>query len=271
MLFFQFRLAAALLTVRVSVVFVHGFTGHPKRTWTHKGDLSKGDHREAEPEEHGGSEHVAKYRRLLSSGPLRKQPVRKSVYWPQDLVPSTLPIARVLTYGYDTNIRHRFDAPTSKSKVYDIAKDLLVSLESERRSVPSRPLVFVAHSLGGIVVKEALRRSCGFQTYQKHLHELYKATKGVIFFGTPHSGADPRSLLHHIAEKIVRAAGYVVNKQIIDTLLPTSERLKELREEFSPMAHERKWVIHSFQEQYGVPTLNNNKVCSFQIEGTWNR
>jgi len=152
-------------------------------------------------------------------------------------VPVTLPNARVLTYGYDTNIRHRFEAPISKNTVYDIGMDLLVSLEAERRSKPSRPLIFVAHSLGGIVVKEALRRSHCFQMHQTHLHEIYQSTVAVVFFGTPHSGADPRSLIHHIAEKVIQAAGFSVNEQMVSTLLPTSKRLKELRDEFIPMAN----------------------------------
>jgi hypothetical protein len=42
--------------------------------------------------------------------------------------------------------------------------------------------------------------------------------------------------------------------------LPTSERLRELRDEFSPMAHQEGWIIYSFQEQYGVSALNNKKV-----------
>ena len=244
----------------LSIVFVHGFTGHPQRTWTHKGELITDDRCNSERD---GSEHPSKYRRLLTSSHFKRNETRKPVYWPRDLVPVTLPNARVLTYGYDTNIRYRFDAPISKCTVYDIGMDLLVSLEAERRSEHSRPLIFVAHSLGGIVVKEALRRSHGFQMHQGHLHEIYKATVAVVFFGTPHSGADPRSLIHHIAEKILQAAGFSVNEQIVHTLLPTSERLRELRDEFSPMAHQRGWIIYSFQEQYGVPALNNKKVSEF--------
>jgi hypothetical protein len=42
--------------------------------------------------------------------------------------------------------------------------------------------------------------------------------------------------------------------------LPSAERLRELRDEFSPMAHQQKWIIHSFQEQLGARLLNGRKV-----------
>lgn len=170
------------------------------------------------------------------------------------------PRLAVLVYGYDTNVRHSFGSPLSKNTVYDIASDFLGSLEAERRSQSSRPIVFVAHSLGGIVVKEALRRSYGFESHHKQLRQIYESTAAIMFFGTPHGGADPRGLLGHIVERVARAVGFTVNEQIVDTLLPTSERLKELRDEFGPMARQKNWIIYTFQEQYGVQYLGGQKV-----------
>lgn len=169
-------------------------------------------------------------------------------------------MARVLVYGYDTNVRHSLGTPISKNTVYDIALDFLKSLEAERRSQPARPLLFVAHSLGGIVVKEALRRSHGFESHHHHLRQIYNSTAAIMFFGTPHGGADPRGLLQHVAEKVFRAVGFTVNEQIVNALIPTSERLRELRDEFAPMARQKNWIIYSFQEQYGVQLLNGKKV-----------
>ena len=183
-----------------------------------------------------------------------------TVYWPRDLVPITIPDARVLTYGYDTHLRHYFGPPVSRNTVYDIAWDFLVALEAQRRLEPSRPVLFIAHSLGGIVVKEMLRRSSGSHIGQTHLRSVFDSTIGIIFFGTPHGGADPLGFLQHIAKMVIKAAGVRFNEQIVNALLPSAERLRELRDEFSPMAHQQDWIIHSFQEELGVMGLNGRKV-----------
>ena len=150
----------------------------------------------------------------------------------------------------------------NRNTVYDIAWDFLVALEAERRAEPLRPVLFIVHSLGGIIVKEMLRRSSGCRRGQAHLQSIFDSTIGIIFFGTPHGGADPRNILHHIAERAIRATGFSVNEQIVNTLLPSAERLRELRDEFGPMAQEQDWTIHSFQEQLGVTILGGQKVSS---------
>ncbi|KAH8766531.1 hypothetical protein BGZ57DRAFT_492627 [Hyaloscypha finlandica] len=242
----------------LDIVFIHGFTGHPHRTWSQK----RGVNRDQNEDDDDDGERPSKFRKLFpSASPLQgRNGVGKSIYWPRDLVPVTVPNARVLTYGYDTHIRHWAGSAIDKSTVYDIAWNFLVTLEAERRVETSRPLLFVAHSLGGIIVKEALRRSRGCEAYQGHLRSIYNFTSGIIFFGTPHGGADPRGLIMHVMEKTIRAMGFKVNEQIVNTLLPTAERLKELRDEFGPMARQRNWTVYSFQEQYGVKVLGDKKV-----------
>jgi hypothetical protein len=58
----------------------------------------------------------------------------------------------------------------------------------------------------------------------------------------------------------MKGVGFSVNEQIVSALLPDSERLRQLRDEFGPMAQERNWIIHSFREQFGVAALSNQKV-----------
>ncbi|KAK7973104.1 hypothetical protein PG988_007238 [Apiospora saccharicola] len=225
----------------MDIVFVHGFTGHPERTWA----KAKGDMDHADDEASASSERPQKMRRfnlLPASGSSNSHGYR------------------VMTYGYDTNIRHWIGPQVSQNTVYDIAWDFLVSLEASRRTDPTRPIMLIAHSLGGIVIKEMLRRSSMCRLGQSHLNSVFSSTTGIIFFGTPHGGSDPRGIVQSVAERLIKAVGFTVNQQIVDTLLPSSERLRELRDEFSPLASQQGWAVHSFQEQMGVKLLSGRKV-----------
>lgn len=75
-----------------------------------------------------------------------------SVFWPSDLLPAQCPESRILMYGYDTKITKYMRDATNKNSIFSHSKDLLYALCRERE--PDRPLIFVAHSPGGILVKE---------------------------------------------------------------------------------------------------------------------
>ncbi|EXJ54137.1 hypothetical protein A1O7_09474 [Cladophialophora yegresii CBS 114405] len=244
----------------LDVVFVHGFNGHPERTWLHRGDANS---QSSDSSRDYSDERPRKIQKAFDSfkaSRSRTSRDRKGVYWPRDLLPESLPYARVLAYGYDAHLGHRLGPSHSQKSVYDFAKDFLLELEAVRRSHPKRPLVFIAHSLGGIVVKEMLRQSYGHLDHQTELRAISESTAGIIFFGTPHGGADPQSLLKTIAENVAWAVGVTFNKQVVESLLPSSERLRQLRDEIGPMARTRGWIIHCFQEDHGITALNGRKV-----------
>ncbi|UPK96915.1 hypothetical protein LCI18_007850 [Fusarium solani-melongenae] len=101
----------------VDICFVHGLTGNRISTWTAHGQTAP---------------------------------------WPKTLLPEKLSKARILTYGYDAYIVSK--AVASSNRLIDHAMNLLIDLIIERAGsrASSRPLVFVAHSLGGLVCKEAI-------------------------------------------------------------------------------------------------------------------
>jgi len=100
-------------------------------------------------------------------------------FWPQ-LLYNDLPNFGVWSFGYDADASKWFG---HTMPIVDRATNLAAFLRSE--GVGKRPLFFVVHSLGGLVVKQMLRALYD----QNHDDPLVVNTKGIFFFGTPHMGS----------------------------------------------------------------------------------
>ncbi|KAI0904465.1 ankyrin [Ustulina deusta] len=176
-------------------------------------------------------------------------------FYTLDLLPGIVPHSRVLTFGYDTNIRHSLNGPISQNRLGDHATDFLSALENCRSNDTRRPLIFVAHSLGGLLVKDTLRLSKSYEHAQPERYDIYQSTTNLCFFGTPHAGADPRNTLHKVLTTIINVLGFRVNKEIVQTLMPGAERSKLLEEDFLKWTNERNWGIYTFQEELAHSAL----------------
>ena len=155
---------------------IHGLQGHPYKAWAcakvPKTPMSPAPSR-PEASEDGKDKHKNFLRFLIpwhkressENAALDMKPglgLAKSakgsngkspfVFWPADLLPNECPNSRILVYGYDTKITKYMTGATNKNSVFSHSKDLLFALCRER--MLDRPLILVAHSLGGIVVKE---------------------------------------------------------------------------------------------------------------------
>ncbi|KAF2178676.1 hypothetical protein K469DRAFT_718208 [Zopfia rhizophila CBS 207.26] len=72
----------------MDIIFVHGFTGHPERTWTHKrGDVRHQPHYDDEL-----VEPISKIRKLAPFSRSRREDFHTALYWPRDLIPLTTPM-----------------------------------------------------------------------------------------------------------------------------------------------------------------------------------
>ena len=144
--------------------------------------------------------------------------------WLRDRLPQDVPKLRSLIYGYDTRLfkSHSFQ------DLDDIARSFIGSLKVICRSPsPAKPLVLLAHSLGGIVVKRALILL--EQEGRDEEKEILNSVKGLVFFGVPHKGMGTSHLLAMVANQ--------PNEDLISRTLSTdSELLSELDEQFASIA-----------------------------------
>ncbi|KAJ2968714.1 hypothetical protein NQ176_g9048 [Zarea fungicola] len=92
------------------------------------------------------------------------------------LLADEFPEARILNFAHDSH--WLIDAPVKTTK--EIGECLLREIKA-KRSVPHLPLIFIGHSLGGIIIKQAL---CS-----KDSGNTINDTSGIIFLGTPHQGS----------------------------------------------------------------------------------
>jgi hypothetical protein len=137
-----------------------------------------------------------------------------------------------LSYGYDADIAH-FWALTSQNRINEHAGNLVNALIQlrERTDATGRPIVFVAHSLGGQVVEDSLLYSR--KSAEPHLQDIVHSTSGICFLGTPHCGSD-YARWGSIAGRVVSAVKNA-NVNLVNMLKPDSEILGRIQREFHEM------------------------------------
>ncbi|EFX04723.1 nb-arc and ankyrin domain containing protein [Grosmannia clavigera kw1407] len=201
----------------VDICFVHGLTGNRESTWTAKGQTKP---------------------------------------WPKTLLPQTLSDARILTYGYDAYVVRAGVA--GSNRLIDHAINLLHDLVAERAScgASSRPLIFVAHSLGGLVCKLAILRSRN--NAEDHLHGVFDCVKGVVFMGTPHRGAWMADWAKIPVSAL--AVGKTANTKLLDILQRDNQLLESIQSDFVGMVRElqqsgRRFEVVCFFEEIPLPVF----------------
>ncbi|KAF3927660.1 hypothetical protein ABW21_db0202147 [Orbilia brochopaga] len=107
-----------------------------------------------------------------------------SMAWCEEVASRVGTVARVLSFDYSPKVRHFYPDPKSKSSRTTVdthSKALLQALEKLRDAGKSnRPIIFVAHDLGGLVCANGLTLRNG--------EDITKNTYGIVFCDTPFEG-----------------------------------------------------------------------------------
>jgi len=176
------------------IVFVHGLGGTAMRTWSWKRDVKH--------------------------------------FWPVWLADEQeLSTFRVFSFGYNSD----FKGAGTNLNIIDFAKALLFSMLTfsggigdrveDRLPIGAKPLIFIAHSMGGLVVKKAYILG----KHDKQYSELIAKVYGIVFLATPHRGAQYAKMLNHILSTMpIRAPP----KAYVAELDTHSSSLQDINEQF---------------------------------------
>lgn len=124
----------------------------------------------------------------LNGDPYKTWTNDKDCFWPKWLL-DDLPEADLWTVGYDAS-------PTKwkKETLTFLKRSQSISEHLKTNGIGSRPVCFVCHSLGGLVVKQILRQSNENNSLRQNC-ELYNNTKSVTFLAVPHQGSQLANIL----------------------------------------------------------------------------
>ncbi|KAI8162351.1 Protein SERAC1 [Colletotrichum sp. SAR 10_70] len=205
----------------VDVVLVHGLNGDPKNTWT-----AKDDH-------------------------------NHSIFWPADLLPTSLRglQANILVYGYNADVYStKNDHSASDNFIYQHAQSLVTTLTLYRKSEGSfnNAIIWVAHSLGGLLVKRCLLYS---NDVKDRNHEDYRAifvsTYGIVFLGTPHGGSDMAKwgqMIQNMSDAIIPRKLFDSESVLLKTLKKDNETLQNINIHFLDIY--QRFKIHMVHENH---------------------
>ena len=203
--------------IQADIVFVHGLTGNGLATWE-----------------------------------------KADTVWPRDLLPKAIPGARIITWNYDADIM-RFFNKTGQNTILKHAENFLLDLAGERAEEdgiePDRPIIFVGHSLGGLVIKQALitaREHEYAQNENDDYANILRNTVGIIFLGTPHKGSD-QAKWDGIATNLAKVLRKDHNDTIIGALSRGSSTLENLQSSFAGISD--RFSYSTFTEEREYPNI----------------
>ncbi|XP_069811069.1 protein SERAC1 [Dendropsophus ebraccatus] len=205
----QYRTSQA---IKADVLFVHGLLGAAFKTWRQQD---------------------------------RDQPLEESAQeddytecWPKDWLAEDCPALRIISVEYDTHLsdwKAKCPADNHRKSMAYRSSELLNKLKLA--GVGERPIIWVSHSMGGLLVKKMLVNA----SRDEEMQNFVKNTRGIAFYSVPHHGS-------RLAEYSVNARLLLFPSVEVKELSKDSPALKELNEEFLEFAKNKDFKVISFAE-----------------------
>ncbi|RYP57748.1 hypothetical protein DL769_009308 [Monosporascus sp. CRB-8-3] len=161
-------------------------------------------------------------------------------------------MARIMTYGYESTVA----GSQSIQNLEDLATSLQTSLRSLVAGPTRRPVIFVAHSLGGLIVLISLAKS-----EDEDDKKLVQAVYGIVFFGVPHDGMDINSL--------VPMVGDGPNRFLIESISQINSQILPIqrRDFHTALGNKGRSEIACFYETMKSPTAQKDGKGNWAMNG----
>ncbi|KEY71346.1 hypothetical protein S7711_10245, partial [Stachybotrys chartarum IBT 7711] len=165
------------------------------------------------------------------------------------------PMARVVTFGYESGVA----GSNNIQNLEDLGTMLHNSLLPLISSPIVRPVIFIAHSLGGLIVKQALISLS--KSKNEEDQRLLQAVYGIVFFGVPHDGMDITSLIPMVGDG--------PNRFLLESLSRINSQILSIQQrEFElALGGQGDSEIVCFYETEESPTAQQDSAKGWAMEG----
>ncbi|KAF1354563.1 TPR-like protein [Lizonia empirigonia] len=158
--------------------------------------------------------------------------------WLRDFLCKDLPCCRTMIYGYNSKLSsHGVDT------IMDYGRGLLEELKKVRgtEELRRRPLFFIAHSFGGIILAHCLVKAAQITEDHPTIAALHRATYSMLLFGIPHRG-----LVVDDIQKMLAGEDRHPRRGLLKQIREKSDLLASQLDNFRNLIQDRKVV--SFYE-----------------------
>ncbi|CAK6961891.1 protein SERAC1 [Scomber scombrus] len=200
--------------IKADVLFIHGILGAAFKTWRQKDQNILEEKKDKESKEDYAE------------------------CWPKSWLAADCPNLRVLSVEYDSHLSDwmaKCPVENQRKSLAYRSRELLNKLKTA--GVGERPVVWVAHSMGGLLVKKMLLDA----SEDPDMQGLLKNTKGIMFYSVPHNGTA-------MAEYSINVRYLLFPSVEVRELCKDSPALRNLNENFLNMAKEKEFKVLSFAE-----------------------
>lgn len=260
------------------VIFVHGLVGSVFKSWRQGSIPIDEMGNKCSPKNFTPTTELLPLNDDLTSTISEQSKLIDSPYtrcWPKDWLAHDIQGLRVLAVDYPTALSNwRTDCDLNKDTLRQRAIHVMRQLEAA--GLGERPIVWVAHSMGGLLVKQILAlcgeilqdqrngqisdQISGFKISRAFLDSVANQTRGIVFYSVPHKGSNLDWIERRNLQKLLLLTTEVIELQ------KGSPVLLNLHEEFLSFIERPDIDIRfmTFAEINSVSSFGVNKVVQWK-------